>query len=186
MAKILVLYATKYGQTEKISNSMAEELRHLGDSVDVVNVSRISSLSLRSFDAVIVGAPVYGSKYPGAIRTWIKANVKALASKPTAFFSVCLGILETKNHATQDQEMRFLTDFFATTGWQPNISRIFAGAVLYTSYNWFLRIIMKRICAKAGGDTDTERDFEYTDWEDVRRFAREFSSQASHRVLTSA
>jgi menaquinone-dependent protoporphyrinogen oxidase len=34
---------------------------------------------------------------------------------------------------------------------------------------------MKRIVAKAGGDTDTTRDYEYTDWEDLRRFAQDFA-----------
>ena len=33
---------------------------------------------------------------------------------------------------------------------------------------------MKRIVAKAGGGTDTTRDYEYTDWNDLRVFAHEF------------
>jgi len=33
---------------------------------------------------------------------------------------------------------------------------------------------MKRIVRKAGGDIDTSRDYEYTDWDDLRRFAGEF------------
>ena len=38
-----------------------------------------------------------------------------------------------------------------------------AGALLYTRYNIFKRWIMKRIVAKAGGDTDVSRDYDYTD-----------------------
>jgi menaquinone-dependent protoporphyrinogen oxidase len=33
---------------------------------------------------------------------------------------------------------------------------------------------MRRIVAKTGGATDTSRDYEYTDWNDVRAFGREF------------
>ena len=33
---------------------------------------------------------------------------------------------------------------------------------------------MRRIVAKAGGDTDTTRDYEYTDWDDLWAFARAF------------
>jgi menaquinone-dependent protoporphyrinogen oxidase len=33
---------------------------------------------------------------------------------------------------------------------------------------------MVRIVRKAGGDTDTSRDYEYTDWEELRGFARDF------------
>jgi menaquinone-dependent protoporphyrinogen oxidase len=50
-----------------------------------------------------------------------------------------------------------------------------AGALLYTQYGWLTRWFMKRIVTKAGGDTDTTRDYEYTDWNDLRTFAREFA-----------
>ncbi len=36
---------------------------------------------------------------------------------------------------------------------------------------------MRRIARKAGGDTDTSKDYEYTDWNDVRGFADRFSSR---------
>jgi menaquinone-dependent protoporphyrinogen oxidase len=36
---------------------------------------------------------------------------------------------------------------------------------------------MKRIVGKAGGSTDTTRDHEYTDWNDLRDFARTFATR---------
>ena len=33
---------------------------------------------------------------------------------------------------------------------------------------------MKRIVAKAGGATDVSRDYDYTDWADLRVFAEDF------------
>ncbi len=57
------------------------------------------------------------------------------------------------------------------------MSRIVAGAVPYTQYNWLKKWVMKRVVAKAGGDTDTTRDYEYTDWDDLRAFAREFAGR---------
>jgi menaquinone-dependent protoporphyrinogen oxidase len=38
---------------------------------------------------------------------------------------------------------------------------------------------MLRIVRKAGGDTDTSRDYEYTNWTDVRAFADEFRRRCS-------
>jgi menaquinone-dependent protoporphyrinogen oxidase len=49
-----------------------------------------------------------------------------------------------------------------------------AGALLYTRYNLFKRWLMKRIVAQQGGDTDTSKDYDYTDWADLRAFANEF------------
>ena len=53
-----------------------------------------------------------------------------------------------------------------------------AGALRYTHYNWLKRWMMKRIVTKAGGNTDTSRDYEYTDWAAVRAFADEFRRAA--------
>ena len=56
----------------------------------------------------------------------------------------------------------------------PAITKRVAGALPYTKYNLFMRWIMKRIVKKQGGDTDTSRDYDYTDWDDLRQFAAEF------------
>ena len=54
-------------------------------------------------------------------------------------------------------------------------------AVLYTRYGWFKRRIMQRIVAKAGGDGDTTRDYEYTNWADLRTFVEAFAGPVSNR-----
>jgi menaquinone-dependent protoporphyrinogen oxidase len=38
--------------------------------------------------------------------------------------------------------------------------------------------MMRRIVSKARGDTDTSRDYEYTDWADLEQFARDFLRRA--------
>jgi menaquinone-dependent protoporphyrinogen oxidase len=45
---------------------------------------------------------------------------------------------------------------------------------------------MRRIVAKAGGDTDTSRDYEYTDWNQVRGFARDFGRLFERRPSRTA
>jgi menaquinone-dependent protoporphyrinogen oxidase len=53
---------------------------------------------------------------------------------------------------------------------------LFGGALLYRQYGLLKRYMMKRIVRdKPGGlSTDTSRDHEYTDWDDVNRFAEDF------------
>jgi hypothetical protein len=42
---------------------------------------------------------------------------------------------------------------------------------------------MRAITAREGGDTDTSRDYEYTDWAKVERFAAGFAETvADHRL----
>ena len=66
------------------------------------------------------------------------------------------------------------------------VTKPVAGALPYTRYNWFIRRVMKRIAAKAGGDTDTTRDYEYTDWQDLRSFAEQFGVLAARHATASA
>jgi hypothetical protein len=53
--------------------------------------------------------------------------------------------------------------------------------LLYTRYGFFVRLVMRLISKMAGGDTDTSRDYEYTDWNAVAEFARRFSSALAER-----
>ena len=66
------------------------------------------------------------------------------------------------------------------------MSKTVAGALPYTKYGWLKKWIMRRIVAKAGGDTDTTRDYEYTDWNDVREFARAFAQRLEGSHAASA
>jgi menaquinone-dependent protoporphyrinogen oxidase len=45
-----------------------------------------------------------------------------------------------------------------------------AGALVYSKYSFFTKLIMKTISRRAGGPTDTSRDYEFTDWVALDRF----------------
>ena len=70
--------------------------------------------------------------------------------------------------------MEIIERLVAETGWRPHRVELVAGALPYTRYNFLVRFVMRRIARKEGGDTDTSRDYEYTDWSAVERFALEF------------
>jgi menaquinone-dependent protoporphyrinogen oxidase len=48
-----------------------------------------------------------------------------------------------------------------------------AGALTYSKYNFFIKLIMKTMARRAGGPTDTSRDYEFTDWAALDRFVLE-------------
>src|SRR5688500_8082018 len=161
MSKFLIIYATKAGQTAKVSFFICEELKALGHKTEAFALKEIpKSLKLNDFDAVIIGAPVHAQRFPKALWNFVKMNSQILSQKPSAFFSVCLGILE-KNPKVKEQEIKIVKDFFRSTGWNPEKWQIFAGALAYSKYNWFIKMIMKFISRRAGGDTDISKDYEY-------------------------
>ncbi len=93
MTRILVLYGTTEGQTGKIAESLAAAMRARGADVDVVDAAAHSP-DADAYTAVVVAASVHAGCYQPAVRRWVQANAEALRSRPTAFLSVCLGVLQ--------------------------------------------------------------------------------------------
>ncbi|PYO91642.1 MAG: protoporphyrinogen oxidase [Gemmatimonadetes bacterium] len=187
MRQILIVYGTTDGQTRKIANVLAEDLRARRCSVDLVDAAGpLHRLSPETYDAVIVGASVHIGAFQKPVVRWVRENAKALKKIQTAFLPVCLAILETRPEARQEID-KIVERFFRQSGWRPSVTKPLAGALRYTQYSWLKKWMMKRIVAKAGGDTDTTRDHEYTDWNELRVFAGEFVARlATREIMTGA
>ena len=172
MSRILVIFGTSDGQTGKIAHFLGDALRREGVGADVVDARAVSPAP-DQYDGVIVAASVHAGGYQRCIRRWVRANAPALNQKPAAFVSVCLGVLQREPKV--EQELTAIIDrFLNATQWRPVTTTRVAGALMYSRYGWLKRWVMVRIVRKAGGDTDTSRDYEYTNWDEVRAFARMF------------
>jgi menaquinone-dependent protoporphyrinogen oxidase len=177
-ADVLIVYGTTHGQTAKIAAAMADALRVAGLGADVVDAKHWRRApGPDAYRAVIVAASVVAGNYQRGVRRWVRAYGAALRTRPTAFVSVCLGVLEHKP-SVDAQLGRLRQRFFDEAGWQPSETKVIAGALPYTRYNWLTRRMMVNIVRKASGDTDTSRDYEYTDWDELRAFVRDFVQHA--------
>jgi len=133
MTRILVLYGTTEGQTGKIAEFLAGTTRACGAVVDLVDAAAHSP-DADTYTAVVVAASVHAGGYQRAVRQWVQANAGALRNRPTAFVSVCLGVLQ--HDPAVDRELKTILDrFLAATGWQPGVTKIVAGSLPYTKYN---------------------------------------------------
>jgi menaquinone-dependent protoporphyrinogen oxidase len=181
MTHILVVYGTTDGQTRKIAHVLAENLRAQRCSVDLLDAGgSLRRLSPEGYDGVIVAASVHIGSYQSSVKRWVRTHAAMLNQIPTAFLSVCLAVLE-KDPKAQQEIRAIMQRFVRDCGWRPTVTRLVAGAVLYTRYPWLKKWMMRRIVAKAGGGTDTTRDYEYTDWNDLRVFAGAFARQLKTR-----
>ena len=172
MTRVLIVYGTSEGHTRKVCAAMADVLRGGGAAVDVFQAGA-GVPALHVYDGFIVAASVHAGRYQKAVVNWVRAHARELATRPTAFVSVCLAVLEKKPEVQAHLD-GIVRQFCGKSGWEPAMIAQVAGALKYTQYGFFKRWIMKRIVASAGGDTDTSRDYEYTDWAAVRAFAEEF------------
>jgi len=174
MSRVLILYGTTDGHTRKIAAALREALRDEGLHAFVTDAKYgTATVVPEDYDGVIVAASLHAGGFQKPVVRWARTHAAQLNRMPSAFLSVCLGILEKRPEVRRTLDA-LVERFQLSTGWRPGRIKFVAGALPYTRYNWLKRWIMRRIVAKAGGDTDTTRDFEYTDWDDLRAFARTF------------
>lgn len=175
MARVLVLYGTTDGHTRKVATTLGAKLRYEGCAVDVIDARHVPPTARPAeYDGVIVAASIHIGGYQRVVKHWVRRHAVELNRLPGAFVSVCLGILEQRARARQEV-LEIMQRFLQRSGWRPTMTKTVAGALPYTRYGWFKKWVMRRIVAKAGGDADASRDHEYTDWEDVRTFAKQFA-----------
>ena len=184
MARILIVYGTTHGHTAKVADVLAQQLLRSGADV-VTRPAQGCTARPDDFDGVIVAASVHAGGYQRPVVKWARRHAAALASRPSAFVSVCLGVLQ-RDPAVHRELDAIVDRFVVRTGWRPAQVKKVAGALPYTRYNWFIRRTMKRIVAKAGGETDTSRDWEYTDWSDLRAFGDTFARRLAEPMFASS
>ena len=175
MPDILVIYGTTDGHTAKVAAFLGEHLRALGHDVEVDDAREPRrDPHAADFDAVIVAASVHVSGYQQAVRKWVRSNVADLATRPNAFLSVCMGIVQGTDRVRADLDA-IVQRFVAHTGWKPQRVEFVAGAIPYSRYGIIKRLIMQYMSRQAGVRTSPSQDYEYTDWEALRRFAADFA-----------
>ena len=88
MAKILIVYATRSGETEKIANIIAEGVRFTGNEAEVKPIKDISSENdTDGYDALVLGSPTYHGDMIQSMKTLLFLLEKAaLEEKPGGAF----------------------------------------------------------------------------------------------------
>ena len=89
MAKVLVVYFSNSGTTEKMAEYVAEGVRIAGQEVDVRKTSQIASVhDLAGYDAYIFGCPTYHLDMPESFASLLDTAGKAgLQGKAGGAFS---------------------------------------------------------------------------------------------------
>jgi menaquinone-dependent protoporphyrinogen oxidase len=178
MKKVAIVVPSPYGQTAKIAHFMQDRLALTVDRVELLHPTGDENrppANIDGFDAVIIGGPIFNGKYMPELVEWTRQNLDKLNAIPCGFFSVSLNAADKRPQARQDDD-RLLREFLAQTNLKPGFVASLAGALQYTRYGFFKRLMMKRISAAAGGPTDTSKDHEMTDWSEVAAFVDAFAA----------
>jgi menaquinone-dependent protoporphyrinogen oxidase len=171
MARILVVYGTTDGHTRKVARFISQVAREHGHLLSVLDASLNPEPD--GYDAVVVAASVHQLRHQSSVIHFAAHHRHLLNAIPTAFFSVSLAAaLSDPHHQVEAREVA--EQLLAETRWRPGAVKLVAGALLYTQYDWMKRMLMRMLARHDGRDTDTTRDWEYTDWNLLRGDVEEF------------
>ncbi|HEX8113692.1 MAG TPA: flavodoxin domain-containing protein, partial [Kofleriaceae bacterium] len=160
MSRILIAYASSFGQTRKIASTLAAELRSRGHEVELADALLAPPPPVEDYDAVVIGSRIQFGLHARPLLEYVIDNRAELHEIPSYAFVVSMAAAG----ATSADPDGYVAKLLAITHWQPRAAVAIAGGLPYRSYHWFLRFVMKLISRSAGHSTDTRRDHEYTDW----------------------
>jgi menaquinone-dependent protoporphyrinogen oxidase len=104
---ILLAYATRYGSTQEVAETIAAALRQAGLAIDVQPMQQVKVLD--DYGAVVLGAAIYNARWHPAAHRFLSQHERTLWERPVAIFA--LGPLTTDAAAMQksrrqlDQEL---------------------------------------------------------------------------------
>src|SRR3954469_22354999 len=177
MSRIAVIFGTTDGQTAKIARYFTDILRSEGHLVSVYDTrAALPAGVLRGEEAAVIAGSVRMGKFQKPLIEFVRANRDELKKIPTIFLPVSLSA-SRPTAAAKREVKKTIVQFIDQTGFGPGAIHPNAGALVYSRYGFFTKIAMILISKMAGGDTDTSRDYEYTDWNDVSEVARRFAAR---------
>lgn len=175
MANILLLYHGVYGHTRRICESLQSSLANGGHRVKVAAIAD-GLADPAAYDAIVIGASIRNGKHNPAVLDFIRAHRALLESRPSGFFSVNLVARKpAKNTAETNPYVRA---FIAKSPWKPRLVGVFGGNLDYQRYGTMDRNIIRFIMWITKGPTDPTTKVEFTDWNEVGRFADRIAALA--------
>ncbi len=169
--KTLVLYSSVDGQTLKIVN-------HINTLVDdefvIINIDNNPEIDFSQYHKVLIGASIRYGNLRKNIIDFVNQHKAQLDLLPNAFFLVCL--TARKPEKATPANNTYMIKFTQQSHWQPRLKGVFAGALLYSRYNWWQTLLIQLIMKMTGGSTDKRQDIELTDWAKVKAFSKDFSA----------
>ena len=134
MTDILVLYSSR-GITREIAERIAARLIELGHRATAVRASDHAPPAA-SFDAVIVGAPMWFGRPRRTLANYIRTSRRELAEMATAFFTV--GV---PRHRAFSEYATAAERFFDDVAWQPGPVSELASSLRDRAHAWMRNML---------------------------------------------
>jgi len=164
---ILLAYASRYGSTQDVAESIAAALRQVGLRVDMRPMQDVKGLD--QSDAIVLGAAIYNGKWHPDAHDFLSRHQKAIGQRPVAVFA--LGPLSTSEEAMRRSRGQLERDLGMYPWLKPVAVEVFVGKLDPSKLSLFERL----------GSTASDR----RDWDAIRAWADSLPAQLQHDEVTN-
>lgn len=176
---ITVIFGTTEGHTGKIARRLSAWAQELGHSVTLIDSAETGpEPQIQSSDAFIVAGSLHMERHQATLISFVREHKDVLSQAPSLFLSVSLTAVND-DEESQAEAQRCIEGFYHQSKWTPSEAMPVAGALLYTHYDFFRRMVLKAIAKREGGPTDVSQDYEFTDWVELRNRFERFLERAT-------
>lgn len=183
--EILLLYSSRFGQSRAIAEHLASHWQTAYECKPR-NIETLADLPqpISAYSAVVIVASVRYGHFHKAVKRFVQKHVLELNRTVSIFVPVCLVARRLEKRLPENNS--YTRKLLAKTRWQPTITAITAGALRYPLYNIVDRTAILLIMHMMKGDTDTRREYEYTDWAALDTLAQDVLKRAGARSSTQS
>lgn len=170
--KTIIIYSSVDGMTKKICYNIKDLLLVNNHLVEIFQINDFTK-KITEFDKIIIASSIRYGKHNEQIQNLINENSELLNSKKAAFVSV--NLVARKVEKSKADTNPYVKKFLNSIEWKPTIVAVFPGKLDYKLYGFMDRILIKLIMLITKGPTNSNTVIEYTNWEKVEEFAKEFA-----------
>ena len=164
---ILLAYATRYGSTQEVAETVAAALRKVGLEVNIQPMREVKRLD--NYDAVVLGAAIYNAKWHPDAHQFLSQHQETLRQRPVVIFA--LGPL-TRDDAALRRSRRQLDRELEKYPWlKPVAVEMFVGKLDPAKLGFFDRLL------------STASD--QRDWEAIRAWANALPTRLQQDEILS-
>ena len=156
--KILIIYASKHGSTEKAVNSLKEKIRH---ETIVVNLKKESAPDTGSFDAVIIGGSIHAGQLQSKVKKYCTNNIEKLLKTDLGLFICHMEEGEKATKELADVYPEELLNHTKATG-------LFGGEFIFEKMNFLEKMIVKKV-------SGLKESVSKINYETIQQFANRFN-----------
>lgn len=176
MTRVLLLYSTNFGLSQRICERIAELLRRRGLEARVVALTD-PGVDPADCDVIVIGASIKHGKHQPAVLEFIQRHRTSLEARPGALFSV--NLVARKPHRNTPETNPYLKRLVTQSPWKPQLLGVFAGELDYSRYGPVDKHMMRLVMWINRGPTDFATKVAFTNWQEVERYAERVAALAT-------